>query len=51
MLHKHHNKPTYKTKTSAERHGYLTYGKTKTGARKFRVDAVRSGWNVSRRKF
>lgn len=42
------NKPTYKTKEAAEKHGYMTYGKTKTGGKKFRVYKVSKGWNVSK---
>jgi hypothetical protein len=43
------NKPTYKTKLQSIRHGYITYGKKKSGARKFRVYKVKGGWNVSRK--
>jgi len=43
------NKPTYRTKLQAIRHGYITYGRKKSGARKFRVYKVKGGWNVSMR--
>lgn len=43
------DKPTYKTKSSALRHGHITWGRTASGARKFRTYKVRGGWNVSRR--
>ena len=41
------DKPTYKTKKQAMKHGYITYGKYKTGANKFRVYKVKDGWNVA----
>ncbi len=47
---KRENPPTYKTKFQAERHGYITYGKTKSGARKFKVYKAKGGWNVVKKK-
>lgn len=44
------DKPTFKSREKAEQHGFIQYGKTKSGARKFRVYAVRGGYNVSKRK-
>ena len=41
------DKPTYKTKKQAMKHGYITYGRYKTGAKKFRVYKVKDGWNVA----
>lgn len=46
---KKENKPTYKTKNAALRHGYIQYGKKKSGARKFKIYKVKGGWNVSRK--
>lgn len=46
---KRENKPTYKTKLEALRHGYIQYGKTKTGGRKFKVYKVKGGYNVTRK--
>ncbi len=43
------DRPTYKTKRQAIVHGYLTYGKTKNGARKFKIYKVKNGWNVMKR--
>jgi len=40
------NRSTYRTKKQAIRHGYITYGETKTGRRKFIVYKVKKGWNV-----
>ena len=42
------DKPTYKSKAQALRHGHIMYGETKSGARKFRVYRVKGGWNVSK---
>ena len=47
---KRENRPTFKTKVEAERHGYIQYGKKKTGGRKFKVYKVKGGWNVIKRK-
>ena len=43
--------PTFRTKLQALRHGYITYGRTRTGARKFRIYKLRRnrGWNVARK--
>ncbi len=43
------NRPTYKTKIEALRHGYIQYGKKKSGARNFIVYRVKGGWNVIRK--
>lgn len=43
------NKPTYKSKLAALRHGYITYGRRVSGARKFRVYKVKGGWNVMKK--
>lgn len=43
------DKPTYKTKAEALRHGYIQYGRTVRGARKFRVYKVKGGWNVKKK--
>lgn len=43
------NRPTYKKKVDALRHGHIQYGRTKTGARNFRVYKVKGGWNVIRK--
>lgn len=41
--------PTFKTKKAAIRHGYIQYGKTKKGARKFTIYKIKSGWNVRKK--
>ena len=41
------DKPTYKTKKAATRHGYIQYGKTKKH-KNFEVYRVKGGWNVRR---
>lgn len=41
--------PTYRTKKEAIRHGYIQYGRTWKGARKFRVYRVKGGWNVKKK--
>lgn len=38
--------PTFRSKKDAVRHGYIQYGKTKSGKRKFRVYKIKQGWNV-----
>ncbi len=43
------NVPTYKTKKDALRHGYIQYGRSKSGARNFRIYRVKDGWNVVRK--
>jgi hypothetical protein len=43
------NRPTYKKKSDALRHGYIQYGKTKNH-RNFIVYRVKGGWNVIRKK-
>ena len=43
------NRPTFKTKSQALRHGYIQYGKTKSGARKFRLWKTKKGWSVARK--
>jgi len=40
------NVPSFKKKSDVIRHGYIMYGKTKSGARKFRVYYTKEGWNV-----
>lgn len=39
------NKPTFKTKKAATRHGYIQYGKNKKH-RNFIIYKVKGGWNV-----
>lgn len=41
--------PTYRTRLAAVRHGYIQYGETKKGRRKFIVYKVKGGWNVTRK--
>ena len=48
-MEKRINKPTYKDKLGAVRHGYIQYGATKNGKRKFRIYEVKGGYNVSRK--
>jgi len=38
--------PTFTSKKKSIAHGYITYGKTKSGRRKFRVYKTKKGWNV-----
>lgn len=49
------NRPTFKTKLEAERHGFIQYGRKSTkgkfkGGKKFKVYKVKGGWNVTKRK-
>jgi len=41
--------PTFKTKKEALQHGYIQYGKTWKGARKFKIYKVKRGWNVRKK--
>lgn len=43
-------KATYKTKSDAVRHGYITYGRYKSGARKFTLRKVKGGYRVYKKK-
>lgn len=43
-------KPTYGSKSDAVRHGHITYGRYKDGARKFTVQKVKGGYRVYRKK-
>lgn len=43
-------KATYTSKKAVVKHGHITYGKYKSGARKFRVYRVKSGWRASKKK-
>lgn len=46
---KYEDRPTFKSKRAAERHGYITYGKDKKGRRKFRIWKTKKGWSVARK--
>lgn len=41
--------PTYRTKKAAVKHGYIQYGRKKSGSRKFVVYKTKKGWNVKKK--
>jgi len=46
----YHDRPTFKSRTKAVRHGHITYGKTKSGMRNFKIWKTKGGWSVSPKK-
>ena len=44
------NRPTFKTKGQAVKHGFITHGVNKNGVRKFRMWKTKRGWSVASKK-
>lgn len=48
---KYENRPTFKTKEGAVRHGMIQYGKDSKGKRNFITWETKYGYSVKRKKF